>query len=147
MSGFRGNALMAIDLLKAKGELNGTDAIVWEYNKNASYTPSALLADGKLYFLRSNNGNLTCLDAVDGKENYSLEKLDGTGIIFASPVGADGRIYITSQSGISYVLKEGPTFEILAKNELEDGNFSSPAIVVDDLFIRGFKYLYCISAE
>jgi hypothetical protein len=45
------------------------------------------------------------------------------------------------------VLKEGPTFEILAKNELEDGNFSSPAIVVDDLFIRGFKYLYCISAE
>ena len=147
MSGFRGNALMAIDLAKAKGDLQGTDAMVWEYNKNTSYTPSALLDNGMLYFLRSNNGNLTCLDAVDGKENYSLERLDGTGTIFASPVGADGRIYITSQSGISYVVKQGPAFEIIAKNELEDGNFSSPAISGNELFIRGFKYLYCISEQ
>ena len=54
MSGFRGNAIKAIDLSKAKGDLAGTEAIVWEYNQNASYTPSALLAHGKLYFLRSN---------------------------------------------------------------------------------------------
>jgi outer membrane protein assembly factor BamB len=147
MSGFRGNALMAIDLAKARGDIDGTDAILWEYNQNTSYTPSALLADGKLYFLRSNNGNLTCLDANTGQVHYSLERLDGTGTIFASPVGADGRIYITSQSGISYVVKQGPTFEIIAKNELEDGNFSSPAIVGNQLFIRGFKYLYCIAVE
>jgi outer membrane protein assembly factor BamB len=146
MSGFRGNALMAIDLAKAKGDIDGTDAILWEYNQNTSYTPSALLANGKLYFLRSNNGNLTCLDASNGQEHYSLERLDGTGTIFASPVGADGKLYVTSQSGISYVIGQGPTFEILAKNELEDGNFSSPAIVGNELFIRGFKYLYCIAA-
>jgi outer membrane protein assembly factor BamB len=147
MSGFRGEALMAIDLRKAEGDIDGTDAIVWQYNENTSYTPSALLADGKLYFLRTNNGNLTCLDARTGEAFYSLERLSGTGTIFASIVGAKDRLYVTSQSGISYVIRQGPTFEIIAKNELEDGNFASPAIAGDELFIRGFQYLYCISEQ
>lgn len=147
MSGFRGNAIKAIDLSKAKGDLADSEAILWEYNQNASYTPSALLANGKLYFLRTNNGNITCIDAVDGKENYSLEKLEGTGTIFASPVGAQDRLYITSQSGITYVIKQGPTFEIIAKNILDDGNFASPSIVANELYIRGFQYLYCISEK
>lgn len=147
MSGFRGNALQTIDLTKAKGDITGTDAIVWEYNENTSYTPSALLANDKLYFLRNNHGSLTCISALDGKPFYVLQKLEGTGTIYASPVGVQDRLYITSQSGNTYVVKEGPTFEIVAKNELEDGNFASPAIVGNELFIRGFKYLYCISAE
>jgi len=147
MSGFRGNALKAIDLSKAKGNIDGTDAIIWEYNQNAPYTPSALLAHDKLYFLRSNNGNLTCLDIADGKVNYSVEKLDGVGTIFASLVGAKDRIYITSQTGLTYVVKQGATFEILSKNQLDDGNFASPAIVGNELYIRGFRYLYCLSAE
>lgn len=147
MSGFRGNAIKAIDLSKAKGDIAGTDAIIWEYNQNASYTPSALLANEKLYFLRTNNGNLTSLDAIDGKENYSLEKLEGTGTIFASPVAAQDRLYITSQSGNTYVVKQGSTFEILSKNALDDGNFASPAIVGNELYIRGFQYLYCISGD
>ena len=147
MSGFRGNAIKAIDLMKAQGDIDNTDAIVWEYNQNASYTPSALLADDKLYFLRSNNGNLTCVNAMDGTENYSLEKLEGTGTIFASPIGVKDRIYITSESGITYVVKQGANFEILAKNTLDDGNFASPVISGDDLFIRGFQYLYCISKK
>jgi len=147
MSGFRGNALKAIDLSKAKGNIDGSDAIVWEYNQNTPYTPSALLAQDKLYFLRSNNGNLTCLDIADGKVNYSVEKLDGMGTVFASLVGVKDRIYITSQTGLTYVVKQGAAFEILSKNQLDDGNFASPAIVGNDLYIRGFKYLYCISAE
>jgi outer membrane protein assembly factor BamB len=147
MSGFRGNALMAIDLTKAKGTINGTDAIVWEYNENTPYTPSGLLANDRLYFLRSNNGNLTCLDIADGKINYSLEKLEGTGTVFASPVGVRDRLYVTSQKGITYVVKQGPDFEIIAKNTLEDGNFASPAIVGNELYIRGFKYLYCIAED
>ena len=147
MSGFRGNAIKAIDLVKAQGDIDNTDAIVWEYNQNASYTPSALLAKDKLYFLRSNNGSLTCVNAMDGTENYSLEKLEGTGTIFASPIGVKDRIYITSESGISYVVKQGANFEILAKNTLDDGNFASPVISGDNLFIRGFQYLYCISEK
>lgn len=147
MSGFRGNALMAIDLSRARGNISGSDAILWEYNQNTPYTPSGLLANGRLYFLRSNNGNLTCLDAADGKENYSIAKLEGTGTIFASPVGVKDRLYVTSQSGITYVIRQGPEFEIIAKNMLEDGNFASPAISDNEIFIRGFQYLYCISSE
>ena len=147
MSGFRGNALKAIDLTKASGNIDGTDAIIWEYNQNTSYTPSALLLNDKLYFLRSNNGQLTCLNAKDGSENYSLEKLEGTGTIFASPVGAQDRVYVSSQSGNTYVIRAGEEFEILAKNTLDDGNFASFAISGDELFIRGFEYLYCIAEE
>jgi len=147
MSGFRGNALKAIDLSKAKGNIDGTEAIIWEYNQNTPYTPSGLLANGKLYFLRSNNGNLSCVDAKDGNEFYSLEKLDGTGTIFASPVAAKDRLYVSSESGITYVIKQGPTFEILSKNVLDDGNFASPAIAGNELYIRGFQYLYCLSEE
>jgi len=147
MSGFRGNALQAIDLSKAKGNISGTDAILWEYNQNTPYTPSALLINDRLYFLRANNGQLTCLNALDGSVYYSLQKLEGTGTIYASPVGAQDRLYISSESGITYVVKDSENFEILAKNTLDGGNFSSFAISGDELFIRGFQYLYCISEE
>jgi len=147
MSGFRGNASKVIDLNRAMGNTDGTEAVVWEYNKNCPYTPSPALVGNKLYFLRTNNGNLTCIDAKDGTEYYALERLEGTGTIFASPVAAKDRIYITSQSGISYVIKQGDNFEILARNVLEDGNFASPAIVGNDMFIRTFQYLYCLSEE
>ena len=147
MSGFRGNALQAIDLSKAKGNISGTDAILWEYNQNTPYTPSALLVNDRLYFLRGNNGQLTCLNALDGSENYSLQNLEGTGTIYASPVGVQDRLYISSESGITYVVKDGENFEILAKNKLDDGNFSSFAIAGDEIFIRGFQHLYCISKD
>ena len=147
MSGFRGNALQAIDLTIAKGDITGTDAILWEYNQDTPYTPSPLLANDRLYFLRSNNGELTCLNTADGMVNYSLEKLEGTGTVFASPVGVQDRLYVSSESGITYVIKEGENFEIIAKNVLDDGNFASFAIAGDQLFIRSFQYLYCIAEK
>jgi hypothetical protein len=147
MSGFRGNALQAIDLSKAKGNITGTNAILWEYNQDTPYTPSPLLFNDRLYFLRSNNGQITCLNTTDGSVNYSLEKLEGTGTVFASPVGVQDRLYISSESGITYVIKEGDNFEIIATNTLDDGNFASFAIAGNELFIRGFQYLYCIAEE
>jgi len=77
MSGFRGNALQAIDLAKAKGDITGTETILWTYNQDTPYTPCPLLMGGKLYFLRANNGELTCLDAKTGKVFYSKAKLEG----------------------------------------------------------------------
>jgi len=147
MSGFRENVLKAIDLSKAKGDITGTDVIVWEYNHYTPYAPSALLAKNKLYFLRNNNGNLTCLDAADGKVNYTVEKLEGSGTVLASPVGIQDRLYVSSVNGTTYVIKQGPVFEILAENSLDDGNIASIAIAGNELFIRGFQYLYCISDE
>lgn len=146
ISGFRGNAIKAIDLAKAKGDITGTPAILWEYNQDASYTPSGVLMDGLLYFLKGNNGIITCLNAKDGKVLYSNQKLDGITNIFSSPTGNRDKIYVAGTNVVN-VVKAGPEFSILAKNTLDDTFHASPVIVGNDLFLRGFKYLYCISEK
>ena len=100
--------------------------------------------DGKLYFLKANNGILTCLNARDGKVLYSNQKLDGITNIFSSPTGNKDKIYIAGQ-GVVDVVKAGSDFTLLFKNILDDTFHASPVIVENDLFLRGFKYLYCIS--
>jgi hypothetical protein len=67
--------------------------------------------------------------------------------IFASPVGAQGRVYVTGRDGISLVIRNAPTFEVLAKNTLDDGFDASPALVDNEIYMRGYKSLYCIAAR
>jgi outer membrane protein assembly factor BamB len=145
ISGFRGNALLAIDLSKASGDITDSDAIVWRYDKNCSYTPNAILMDGLLYFLKTNNGYLSCLDAKDGTEYYTSVKLEGIQNIFTSPVGVNDRIYIAGTNGSFSVVKTGKAFELISENTLDDSFFASPVILGNDLFLRGVKALYCIS--
>ncbi len=147
LSGFRGNALLAIRLAGAKGNITDSDAIVWKHDKDTPYAPSGLLFDNKLYFLRSNNGILSCFDAETGDEHYSGQRLEGMGNVFASPVGAQNRIYVVGQKGTMYVIKHGPAFEVLAKNKLDDNFNASPAIVDNTLYLRGYKNLYCIEQD
>lgn len=142
MSGFRGSASQAIDLSKASGDISGTDAIVWEYNQDTPYTPCGVLMDDKVYFLRVNNGALTCLNAKNGEPYYSKERVEGISTLFSSPTGAPGKLYIAAED-VCVVVKAGETFEILASNELDDNFHASPVIVGDQLILRGFKSLYC----
>ncbi len=142
MSGFRGTALQAIDLAKAKGDITASDAIVWKYDKDTPYTPNPVLMNGKLYFLRANNGYLTCLNAKDGSVYYANQKLEGISSIFSSPTGVADRLYIAAKD-ICLVVKAGETFEILSSNLLEDNFHASPVIVGNQLILRGFKSLYC----
>ena len=98
-----------------------------------------------LYMLKSNNGILSCYDARDGKEYYSKQRFEGMSEVYASPVAAKDRVYVIGHKGAMYVIKHGTTFEILAKNQLEDTFNASPAIVGNDIYLRGYKHLYCIS--
>jgi len=66
------------------------------------------------------------------------------GNIFTSPVGAQGRVYILGQKGTTFVVQHGPDFKILAKNTLEDSFHSSPVILGNRIYLRGFESLYCI---
>jgi outer membrane protein assembly factor BamB len=145
MSGFRGNALLAVDLSRAKGEITGTDAIVFTFDQNTPYTPGPVLMGGKLYFLKANNGYLTCLDAGDGTPYYSNQKVEGINEIFTSPLGVRDRLYIIGTSGTGVVVKHGEQFEVLAQNQLNDRFFASPVVVENELYLRGEKFLYCIS--
>lgn len=146
MSGFRGSALQAIDLSRAKGEINGTPAILWTYDQDTPYTPNPLLMDGKLYFLRVNNGFLTCLDAKTGEVVYAKEKLEGISTLFSSPTGVNDRIYIAAKNTV-LVVKAGARLETLATNTLDDDFHASPVVVGNELILRGFSSLYCFSEK
>jgi outer membrane protein assembly factor BamB len=102
--------------------------------------------NGKLYFLRVNNGYITCLDAKTGKVFYTKQKLDGINAIFSSPTGVADRLYIVADK-ICLVIKAGETFEVSASNVLDDNFHASPVIVGDELILRGFKSLYSFSAK
>lgn len=145
MSGFRGNSLKAVDLTKAKGDITGTDAIVWTYERDTPYVPSPLLYDGLLYMLKSNSGILTVFDAKSGQTHYGPQRIEGLAEVFSSPVGAAGRVYITDRTGATVVLKHGTTYEVLASNHIDDGVDASPAVADGAIYLRSHHYLYCIS--
>lgn len=147
MSGFRGSSMQAIRLSGATGDIDFSDSYVWDHRRGTSYVPSALLYDGYLYFLRLNNGVLSCLDAKTGNVHYEGQRMAGMRTIYASPVGAAGRVYLTSRSGTTKVIKLGPEYEELATNELDDEFDASAAIVGDELFLRGRNNLYCIARQ
>jgi outer membrane protein assembly factor BamB len=147
MAGFRGNDLKAVKVADASGDITNTPALAWTLNRDTPYVPSPLLYDGILYFLKSNNGILSAFDVKTGKPHYQLTRLEGTPNVFASPVGAAGRVYIPGQEGTTMVLKHGPSFEVLATNKLEDGFNASPALVDSEIYLRGARNLYCIAEK
>jgi outer membrane protein assembly factor BamB len=146
MSGFQGNSLMAIRLGRT-GDLTGTDAIAWTYKKNTPYVPSPLLYGGKLYFFASNNGILSCLDAKSGEVLVNAERVEALQGVYASLVGAAGRIYLTGRNGATVVLKQSDKFDVLATNRLEEKFDASPAVAGKELFLRGRDYLYCLAEK
>ena len=147
MSGFRGNSLKAIRLADAKGDITGTPAVAWTMDRDTPYVPSPLLYDNVLYFLKTNNGLLTAVDAKTGAPHYQVQRLDAVPNVFASPVGAAGRVYIPGREGATLVIKHGPAFEVVATNHLDDGFDASPALVDGEIYLRGYRFLYCIAEK
>jgi outer membrane protein assembly factor BamB len=146
MSGFRGNSLKAVRLADAKGDITGTPAVLWTFERDTPYVPSPLLYDGILYFLKGNTGVLSAFDAKSGKPHYQLQRIENVPNVFGSPVGADGKVIVLGQDGGAVVLKHGPAYEVLATNKLDDRFDASPALVDGEMFLRGYRYLYCIAA-
>ena len=127
------------------GDVTGTHKAWHEKTSpnKAAYVPSPL-AVGDCFYLISDRGLVNCLDGRSGKRLW-LEELGRhhTG----SPVLADGRVYITDDDGITYVLKAGRTFEVLAKNALNEECYSSPAVSRGQIFLRTSKHVWCIGAK
>ena len=143
-SGYRGNALKAIRLDEATGDISGTSAIAWSVDRDTPYVPSPLLYEDTLYILKSNSGILSAFDAKTGTPHYQLQRLPDVRNVFASPVGAGGRVYIAGRDGATLVFRHGPTFEVLSTNVLDEGFDASPAIAGDELYLRGTRHLYAI---
>ena len=147
MSGFQGNDLRAVRVAEAKGNIDGTNAVAWSFDRDTPYVPSPIVVDGVLYFLKTNSGILSAFDAKSGKPHFQNQRLDSLPNVFSSPVSAQGRVYFAGREGATIVLKSGPTFEVLATNKLEDGFDASPALVDNEMFMRGYKYLYAIAEQ
>ncbi len=118
--------------------------IVWHENKvsaqKAAYVPSPL-AYGDEYYVVSDQGYLSTLDAKSGKRHYFEKVANHTS---GSPIVAEGRIYFTDDDGITYVIKAGSTYELIAENRLGDRCFTSPAVSQGQIFVRTAGYLWCI---
>ena len=143
MSGFRDPKLMAIRIDR-EGDLTGSDAILWSQTRGLSYTPSPVLYQDKFYTL-TDNGMLSCFDAKTGQPYYHQTRVGSADSFKASPVGADGKLYVASETGVITVVKMGEKFEVLATNTLENQIFiSSPIVAGGNLFLRSQNQLFCI---
>jgi outer membrane protein assembly factor BamB len=143
MSGYRGAAARAIPL-GATGDITDTDAVLWRHDEGTPYVPSPLVYNGRVYFTAANTGVLSCLDAATGKPVFDRQRLPGLSNVYASPAAAAGRLYFVGRDGAAVVLRDGPTLDVLAVNQLDDPVDASPAIVGRQLFLRGARHLYCI---
>jgi len=103
------------------------------------------VSDGKHLYILHDQGFLTCLDVLRGKVYYSKKRLP-RGTYSASPLLADGKVYVINESACTAVVKTGPEFEMLSENELDSGyTLSSISVAGRELFIRTSTHLYCIS--
>jgi outer membrane protein assembly factor BamB len=143
MSGFRNPNLMAIRLGR-EGDLTDTDAVVWQNQRGNSYTASPVLHDGILYVL-TDSGMLSAFDAQTGKPHYQQQRLPKPYQFKASPVGANGKLYLASETGDVIVIRMGPAFEVLATNTLDGQTFiATPAIADGEIYLRGKDTLFAI---
>jgi len=120
-----------------KGDVSSTH-LAWTIDKAAPHDPSMVVIGDELYFI-ADNGILTCADAKTGQVHYS-ERC--TGPISASPLVADGKLYLQDEKGVGIVIKPGKTFQILAKNDLAEKSLASYAVIGSDLLIRTEGNLY-----
>ncbi|MEM8670594.1 MAG: PQQ-binding-like beta-propeller repeat protein [Planctomycetota bacterium] len=146
MSGYRGYSAMAIPLTET-GDISGSEKILWKTDRGTPYIPSPLLYDGLLYFNQSNQSILTCLKAETGETAFGPKRVGELSNIYASPVGADGRVYLTGRNGTTLVLQLSDEFKVLSKNQLDERIDASPAIAGKQLFLRGANFLYCLETQ
>ena len=138
--------------LKPGGKGNITkqkELYLWKRENNTPDVPSPLIHDGLVYLCRE-NGMLICMDAKTGEEVYQEpvyheQKRDRR--YRASPVYADGKIYLTARCGVVTVVKAGREFELLSLNDLEETISASPVISNGKLYLRSFDALYAIQAS
>jgi len=134
------NGLLAI---KMGGEGDQTaNAIRWRYQKPVPQVPSTLLYKGVLYMI-NDSGILISFDPATGKVIKQGRLHGAIDKYFASPVGADDKVYLIGEAGAVSVLKAVGDWEVLAVNELDDEVFATPAIADGHLYIRTRSALYC----
>jgi outer membrane protein assembly factor BamB len=120
--------------------------VSWEYTKNLPYVPSPIVYGDRVYWLRD-GPQMTCLNVKTGKPVYEGERFKGGAKYYASPVAANGHIYVSSLDGTIAVIEAGENFPLVVHStKLEEGVRATPAISHNTLYIRSDKFLYAFGA-
>jgi outer membrane protein assembly factor BamB len=143
-SGFQGSFLGAFRL-DGRGDIEGTEHVVWTLGHDTPDIASPLLSGKRLYFHKAKTGLLSCVDAATGEPHYMAERLPGVATTYASPFAAAGHVYLTGRSGTTVVIKDSDKLDIVASNSIGEGVDATPAPVDNELFIRGEHHLFCIA--
>jgi outer membrane protein assembly factor BamB len=118
--------------------------IAWYQPRIASYNPSPLVY-GDYYYTLLDGGFLTCHNAKTGEEVYGRQRIEPGATFTASPWAYNGKLFLLSEDGNTYVIAAGPAYRLLGKNVLDEMTLASPAIAGNRLFIRTSSNLYAIT--
>jgi outer membrane protein assembly factor BamB len=146
-SSYEKQSLLALRLEGAHGDITGTKQVAWTRNRSTPYVPSPLLYGDSLYYLGHYQGVLSRVNARTGKDDPGPFRLAGLTDVYASPVGAADRVYLTDRDGTTLVISHAAKLKVLAENRLDDRVNASASIAGRELFIRGERYLFCIAAD
>jgi outer membrane protein assembly factor BamB len=122
------------------GDVTKTN-LAWSIERGPDVPTPAI--DGEYLYVLRDQGTLSCYRAKTGEPVWVDQRV-AAGTYSASPVIADGKVYITSEEGVTTVVHAGPQFEVLAENKLDGYTLSSIAVSDGRLFLRTEKYLYCL---
>lgn len=121
--------------------------VLWNLDhKTPSNLSSPLLYNNRLHLVKS-GGLSSCYDARDGSTLWQRSRIGNLGDHFASPIAADGRIFIAGRNGFIVVLEDGPALKVLGKNDIGEEIIATPAIADGRLFIRTRESLICVAGE
>ena len=129
----------------ARGQLE-PGAIRWRLQKNIPYIPAPLLYQG-VYYMVKTGGIITSLDPATGRILKEGRSPGALGEYYASPVAADGKVFLANTEGKITVLKAGAEWEVLAVNEIDDEVNATPALSDGRVYVRTHGALYCFSAS
>lgn len=142
MSDMFDQAVNQIFAIKPNGYGDITEThVAWKVDKHLPYVSSPLFYDGRVYTIK-NGGLASCYDAKTGAQHYQAERMDASGDYYSSAVAADGRIYVASQRGTVVVMAAGDALKVLARNDLREPIFATPAIIDGRLYLRTEKHLF-----
>lgn len=142
MSGFRGSFLGAFKL-DGRGDIEGSPNVLWTKQRDTPDIASPLLSGGRLYYYKAKTGILTCLDAATGEPHYASQRTR-LRTTYASPVAANGYVYLSDRDGTTIVIKDADEYQEVATNSIGETIDATPAPVDNQLFIRGERRLFCI---
>jgi outer membrane protein assembly factor BamB len=123
---------------------NSHSLIAWQVSKGGPYTPTPIVYGDYLYVC-ADNGVLSCYRAQTGELVYQKRISETGGSYSASPIAADGKLYLASEDGEVQVIKAGAEFERIASNPMGESLMATPAISGGLIFIRGQHHLFAVS--